>query len=105
MLNSIRPCIGTCRASGDFKSYIAAWHELKIEPRKGIQMIYDAFYKGMVPLKLFRLVTQSWEKAIGERDVNVWRLNNCFSEHTKTLEPGPAFRTSSQARQVLPYPL
>jgi hypothetical protein len=79
-----------------FQSDIVAWHEMKIEPRKGVQVLYDAFHRGLVPLKLFRLIADSWEKATKERDLSVWRLNNCFSEHTKTLEPGPAFRAHAR---------
>src|SRR5205823_1327861 len=79
-----------------FQSEVVAWQETKIESRKGVQLIYDAFRRQLVPLKLFHPIADSWETATKERDLTAWRLNNCFSAHTQTLEPGPAFRAHAR---------
>ena len=57
---------------------------------QGKDMIFDIFEKKIVSTRLFYPVVQSFRKTIEPR--SLWSLNNCFTEHVKTLRPGPAFQ-------------
>ena len=54
----------------------------------GNPLIYDIFNQKIVPLRLFHPAAHDWERA---EDTTMWRLQNCVSNHTKTLKPAPAF--------------
>jgi hypothetical protein len=75
---------------------ISVQQETKIEDRKGKQLIYDIFRQKIVPLKLFHPITESWGRAVEEKNLTAWQLHNCCTEHIKTLEPAPRFKATAK---------
>jgi hypothetical protein len=58
--------------------------------------IFDIFRKKIVPIRLFHPVVDDWHQEFPNPDSQgtMWRLLNCFTNHTKKLAPGPQMRTT-----------
>lgn len=76
---------------GKLQENIEWWKERIVSKERGKQLIYDIFHQKVVPLRLFHPAVQDWERA---EDKTMWRLQNCVSNHIKTLNPGPAFTST-----------
>jgi hypothetical protein len=72
-----------------------------LDDQKAKALIYDIFQQKIVPLRLFPLVTASWDvatKDVGPNPIawSAWSLHNCFTAHIKTMPPAPAFRATAR---------
>src|SRR2546421_602151 len=74
---------------------IQVWKDSPVEERRGKLLIYDVFQQKILPLKLFHPTVASWE-AVTKDNSTAWGLNNCLTEHVKTLAPAPAFRCTAR---------
>ena len=74
---------------------IQIWKDSPVEERGGKVLIYDVFKQKILPLKLFHSTVASWE-AVTKEQSTAWGLNNCCTEHIKTLAPAPAFRATAR---------
>ena len=67
------------------------WKQRPVKKERGKQLIYDIFTQKIVPVRLFHPIVAMWEDAFRQEDDTMWRLQNCFTAHIKTLKPAPAF--------------
>jgi hypothetical protein len=86
--------------------YMQGWRKLKddieiqqqaeIEERRAKTLIYDIFRNKILPLRLFPLVTESYEGATKDQKGTGWILHNACTAPLKTLAPAPAFRATAR---------
>ncbi len=62
-------------------------------------MVYDIFRKKIVPIRLFRPVTETLSASIEAYGLNPWWVHNAFTSHIKTLPPAPAFKSTVRLGQ------
>lgn len=65
-----------------------------LNPPIAKEYIFDIFRKKVVPMRLFHLVVDEWDKMAVDGYGSEWQLHNAFTEHFKQLSPAVAFNAT-----------
>ena len=68
--------------------------QAEISVNRAKVMVYDIFRQQIVPVRLFRPITQTLYTSLRDYGRNEWWVHNAFTTHIKTLQPAPAFRAA-----------
>ncbi len=74
---------------------IECLQRLRLTEPESKGMIFDVFRKKIVPMRLFHPVVETYHaKRDDNHLITAWQLHNAFTEHVKTLSPGPKFTST-----------
>lgn len=68
--------------------------------RDAEHMIYTAFEKEILPVRLFHPVIQSYRQVITHNNVSAWQLHNCFTVQAHKLPPARKFKATTAIGQL-----
>lgn len=70
--------------------------EAEISVTHAKALVYDIFRQQIVPVRLFRPVTQTLMASIEQHGLNQWGVHNAVTTHIRTLPPAPAFKAATR---------